>query len=152
MRKVIHIVILLSMTGLTSFIASAGDLDTFQTNTRKDTLLEKNVTDSISLSKKVCSCQLVNVKTEKYGSELVAIFAEKTLEGKAIKNYRILDEYIRREAIYFRIAFLESLNHERSFRVANDCSSLYKELKLKHAGLRMYNIIDVDALTALAKR
>jgi len=140
MRKIIHILLLL-FTALTSPEVFAGD-----------TIFTDIKTDSLFVPKKVCSCQMVTVKNGPYDFELVGIFAEKTLEGKAFKNYRILDEYIRRERIYFRIAFLESMAREQTFKSANSCASLYKELKVKHRNLQMYNIIDVDALTSLARR
>lgn len=116
-----------------------------------DSLAVKAKADSTG-PQKICSCRLMQVSTGKYDSQLVGIFAEKTLEGKASGNYKILNEYIRREKIYFRIVFLESLELKESFKTRKDCVSLYKELKAKIARLQMYNIIDVDALTILAKR
>ena len=44
--------------------------------------------DSSLVPKKICSCQLMNVKTNKFETQLVGIFAEKTLEGKKSSNYK----------------------------------------------------------------
>jgi len=154
MTKIIHILIhpLLLFVMFLSLPAAASPLYYSSPTVPGDSIPVK--IDSVSNIKKVCSCRLMRVKTGTFDteSELVGIFAEKTMEGKLRTNYKILNEYIRREKVYFRIAFLESLVLRESFKKAGDCSSLYKELKKKNKTLRLYNIIDVDALTIVALR
>jgi hypothetical protein len=149
MRKTIHILTLLILVASVPLMAEAKGPLHRRPASPDDSLKAKS--DSV-LPQKICSCRLMEVSTGKYNSQLVGIFAEKTLEGKASGNYKILNEYIRREKIYFRIVFLESLELKQSFKTKKDCYSLYKELKAKIARLEMYNIIDVDALTIVAKR
>jgi hypothetical protein len=114
----------------------------------------QNSIDSVSSPKKMCSCKVLQIKTGAFETEreTVALFAEKTIDGKLRNEYKILNSYLRREKIYFRIAYLESMVMRESFKSTKDCSSLYKELKGKNRNLRMYNIIDVDALTLVASR
>jgi hypothetical protein len=151
MRKTIHILTILILAASVPLMAVAGRPLHLQPKSPDDSLVAKAKSDS-TLPQKVCSCRLMEVRRGKYDSQLVGIFAEKTFEGKASGNYKILNEYIRREKIYFRIVFLESLELKQSFKTKKDCYSLYKELKSKIARLQMYNIIDVDALTIVAKR
>jgi hypothetical protein len=152
MGKIIHILLIILLIALLSLPAVAAANHFIFQNVPGDSIPVRN--DSVYSPKKICSCLLMQVKTGAFDSEqeLVGIFAEKTLEGKLRTNYKILNEYIRREKIYFRIAFLESLVLRESFKTAKDCSTLYKELKGKISNLRMYNIIDVDALTMVARR
>lgn len=150
MRKTIHILTFLILAASVPLTAVARDPLHLQSKSPDDSLAVKKP-DSASVQK-VCSCRLMEVSTGKFDSQLVGIFAEKTLEGKKSGNYKILNEYIRREKIYFRIVFLKSLELKQSFKTKKDCYSLYKELKTKISRLQMYNIIDVDALTILAKK
>jgi hypothetical protein len=131
-------------------VAMSNSLPVF--NNPGDTVLTK--VDSVFSPKKVCSCKVLQVKTGAFEteSETVAIFAEKTMEGKLRTNYKILNEYIRRDKIYFRIAYLESMVMRESFKTTGDCNTLYRELKKKINNLRMYSIIDVDLLTLVARR
>ena len=109
--------------------------------------------DSSLVPKKICSCQLMNVKTNKFETQLVGIFAEKTPEGKTSSNYKLMNEYIYRESVYFRIAFTRSAEaKEEVIKSTTDCLTLYNKLKAQNSRLKMYNILDVDILSALAKR
>ena len=102
---------------------------------------------------KMCSCQLMQVQTTKESQDqLVAIFAEKTLKGKDLIGYKLMDEFIRREKIYFEIVFVRSVEVKERIRSRSDCLSLYNALKAAHADVQMYNIIDVDVLMTLARR
>lgn len=136
----------------TSFLTvRAGSIDTSAKKTNAATVADRTDSSSAS-SKKICTCQLMSVKTEKFDSHLVGIFAEKTLEGKKKLNYRVMNEFIRREKIYFRVVFLRALEVQEKFKSATDCQSLYNKLKSENYQLVMYNILNVDALTSLVKK
>jgi hypothetical protein len=120
-----------------------------------DTTGTGNIDSSSYTDNKICVCQLFNVKedkTDKLANQLVGFFAEKNLDGKAKYAYRLLDEYIRREKIYYEIVFVKSAAFKERIFAPMDCISLYKKLKLQNDRLRLYNIIEVDALKELAKR
>jgi hypothetical protein len=149
MKKMIRIpaVIVLLMSFLTS---KGGSSDTTAKEIPAASVAAR--VDSSSLNKKICSCQLMNVKTNQFETQLVGIFAEKTLEGKTNSNYKLMNSFIQRESIYFRIAFTRSAEVKEEVRSATDCLSLYNKLKAGNSRLKMYNILDVDILSALAKR
>lgn len=153
MRPILHILITIAFAVLSTSAIYANANEILPQNLPGDSLLRSKPEDSLSIApKKVCSCRLMEVKSGKYDSQLVGFFAEKTLQGKKSVNYKILNEYIRREKEYFKFVFLESLKPKESFKTTNDCYSLYRELKAKHKNLKFYNIIDVDQLTTVAKK
>lgn len=131
------------------FCAAMGnDSDTLIINTGKTAAGN----DSSAVSNKICSCRLMDVQTSRYEKELVGIFAEMMPEGKMTSNYRLMDELIRRETVYFRIVFAKSAEVRETFRSATDCRSLYFRLKATNSRLRLYNILDADILAGLVKR
>jgi hypothetical protein len=109
--------------------------------------------DTNSAASKICSCQLLNVQATRNSEEqIVAIFAEKTPEGKAVNNYRLMDEYIRREKIYFEIVFVKSVEIRERIKSQTDCMTLYNKLRTEIGQLQIYNILNVDILSLIAKR
>ena len=63
-----------------------------------------------------------------------------------------MDEFIRKEKIYFEIVFVKSVEVKERIRSRSDCITLYTALKTENADMQMYNIIDVDILLSVAKR
>ena len=108
--------------------------------------------DSSSRDLKICSCQLLKVYTDKYDPQLTALFAEKTPDSKRKNEYRLLGEYINREKIYLKIVFARTVEMLDNIERNTSCLSLYDELKKQYGQLKLYNIIDVDILLALASR
>jgi hypothetical protein len=95
----------------------------------------------------------MNVQSTKDArAHLVAIFAEKTPKGKDIIGYKLMDEFIRKEKIYFEIVFVRSVEVKERIKSRSDCLTLYSTMKAENADMQMYNIIDVDVLLSVAKR
>jgi hypothetical protein len=141
--KKIYIIILLFFSGM---------LTANQKIFAGDTASVKK-TDTISAASKICSCQLLNVQATRNSEEqIVAIFAEKTPEGKSVNDYRLMDEYIRREKIYFEIVFVKSVEIKERIKSQTDCMSLYIKLRAEISQLQIYNILNVDILSTIAKR
>jgi hypothetical protein len=154
MNKMIRIpaaIVLLASSFLT---VQAGSIDTSAEKMNAATVADRTDSSS-SNTKKICTCQLMNVvtiKAGKYSTELVGIFAEKTLEGRKRPNYRLIDEYIRREKLYFRIVFVKAVELEEKIKATTNCWKLYYKLKSEHSSLLMYNILDVDLLYSLVRK
>jgi len=152
MTKVPHILTAFAWASLSTSIVHANNQEIFTQNLPGDSLTVPESADSLLSMKKICVCRLVEVRSDSYETHLAGFFAEKTSQGKPARDYKILNEYIRREKEYFRFAFLQSLKQKTYVKTKRDCRSLYQELKKKNRKLNLYNIIDVDALMALAKR
>lgn len=152
MGKLVHNLTACVFAILSSLTALANHDEILLQNLPGDSLPGRKQADSASTAKKICSCRLMEVRSDTYDLQLVGIFAEKTLVGKKSGNYKILNQYLQREKSYFRFIFLESLKQKQTYRTSSNCKELYKELKLKHTNLVMYNIIDVDALRIMARR
>jgi hypothetical protein len=150
MKKVIRIPAAFVLFASSFLTVQAGSLDT--TSKEIQTAATAGRADSSFSPKKICSCQLMNTDAGKVESQLIGIFAEKTLDGKPLNNYRIMNEFIRREKIYFKIVFVRSMELKEEIKAETDCMSLYNKLKKENSGLRMYNIIDVDILSSLVKQ
>lgn len=150
MKKMIRIPAAIVLFASSFLTVQAGSLDT--TAKEIQTAATAGRADSSSSPKKICSCQLMNTDAGKVESQLIGIFAEKTLDGKVPNNYRLMNEFIRREKIYFKIVFVRSIELREEIKAETDCMSLFNKLKKENSGLRMYNIIDVDILAALVKK
>jgi hypothetical protein len=145
MLKMIYTII------LSSFLCVQGNA---VTGFPGDTVFRKTnrYTDSVLAALKICSCQLMNVQTGPFETQLVGIFAEKTLEGKPAVNYRLMNGYLRREVFYFRYVFLQSAAVNREIESPMDCTALIKQLRRDIKNLQVYNVMDIDVLSGIAKR
>ena len=142
----VHILTACVFAILSSLTANANHSEILLQNLPGDTLSQTQKPDSLTAINKMCSCKLVEVRSDSEDWQLVGIFAEKTIKGKRAGNLRELNYYIERERIYFRYVFLESTKKKKSYKSSGNCRKLYRELKKKHANLVIYNIIDVDVL------
>jgi hypothetical protein len=143
---------------LSMIVLFAGSFNTLKAG-EQDTIVKESLpsvsaapADSVRVSPKICSCRLMNVQTNTFDSRLVGIFAEKTLEGKQGNNYRLMNEYIRREKIYFSTVFARSVERKELIQSGTDCLHLFNKLKKENPELEMYNILDVDILSLVAKK
>jgi hypothetical protein len=108
--------------------------------------------DSLQSPQKICSCKLLKVPVNNYESQTVGIFAEKTPEAKPAADYKLMNDLLVREAVYFSVAFTKSDIIKKPVTSATDCITLYKKLKAENGNFKMYSILDVDALKVLVKK
>ena len=97
-----------------------------------------------SRTRKICSCQILNLQSSNYKHNNVAVFAEKTSQGNYSAASKIAREVIEKEKKHLRHAFYDRLQVVNRFSENTDCQSLYSKLKGADHSLVMYDILDAD--------
>ncbi len=105
---------------------------------------------TVNASTKLCSCEIVKMNHDNKNQAL-GIFAEKILKGKAEKNYKLMDDYIRREKYHLNKGFVDKIKVVGSFKSRTDCMTLYRHLRLQN-NFKMYQILNVDVLESLVDK
>ena len=93
---------------------------------------------------KICSCQILEMKSNNFEHKNVAVFAEKTNLGKFSKDYGIAKDVIEKEKKHIRLMFYDKVKVVNKVTGATDCKSLYIKLKDADKSLVMYDILDAD--------
>ncbi|HTS44168.1 MAG TPA: hypothetical protein VMH01_07205 [Puia sp.] len=97
-----------------------------------------------SRTRKICSCQILNLQSSNYKHNNVAVFAEKTSQGNYSAASRIATVVIEKEKRHLRHAFYDRLQVINRFSENTDCRSLFSKLKGADHSLVMYDILDAD--------
>lgn len=109
-----------------------------------------NTEISFNAPTKLCSCELVKLKHDSKNQAL-GIFAEKDLKGNMEKNYKLMDEYIRKEKYHLQKGFVDDISVMGTYKSRTDCMTLYRHLRLQN-NFRMYHILNVDVLLSLVEK
>jgi hypothetical protein len=97
-------------------------------------------------SSKVCSCQILNVKSNNEELENVAVFAQKTNNGDISADLNAANATIEMAKKQMKGQFYSSVKVVSKQQVAIPCSELYKQLKNQNQTIKMYDILDADIL------
>ncbi|HMH35228.1 MAG TPA: hypothetical protein VK543_19465 [Puia sp.] len=93
---------------------------------------------------KICSCQILEMKSNNFEHKNVAVFAEKTNFGKFSADYGVATDVIEKEKKHIRLFFYDKVKVVNKVAEATDCKSLYIKLKDADQSLVMYDILDAD--------
>jgi hypothetical protein len=93
---------------------------------------------------KICSCQILEMKSNNFEHKNVAVFAEKTNFGKFSADYGIAKEVIEKEKKHIRLLFYDKVKVVNKVTEATDCKSLYIKMKDADQSLVIYGILDAD--------
>lgn len=94
---------------------------------------------------KVCACQILNLRSNNYHLDNVAVFAERT-NNDAQTDFAMAMRRLEKEKRFLKIAFFSRINVVAQTRAATDCSTLYKQLKQQHAQLVSYEVLNADVM------
>lgn len=97
-------------------------------------------------SSKVCSCQILNVKSNNEEVENVAVFAQKSNNGDISADLNAATATIEAAKKQMKGQFYNSVKVVSKQQVAIPCSELYKQLKNQNQSIKMYDILDADVL------
>jgi len=93
---------------------------------------------------KICSCQILEMKSNNFEHKNVAVFAEKTNLGKFSSDFDIAKDVIEKEKKHIRLLFYDKVKVVNRVTEATDCKSLYIKMKDADQSLVMYDILDAD--------
>ena len=96
---------------------------------------------------KVCACQLMTVKSKNQQIENVAVFSEKINNGDLTADFAVATQVLENEKKHMKSFFYEKVKVIGKQVVATDCKTFYRQLKVQYDDLKMYELLDADAIS-----
>jgi hypothetical protein len=95
---------------------------------------------------KICSCQILDMKSSNYDHRHVAVFAEKTFHGDA-QDFQVAHTALEKEKKQLKKLFYDKLEVVSAHAEQTDCKSLYVKLKYADQNLVIYEVLNADIVT-----
>jgi hypothetical protein len=95
---------------------------------------------------KICSCQILDMKSSNYDHRHVAVFAEKTFHGNA-QDFQVTHSALEKEKKQLKKMFYDKLEVVSAHAEQTDCKSLYVKLKYADQNLIIYEVLNADIVT-----
>ncbi|MGN6492397.1 MAG: hypothetical protein ACTHLE_10420 [Agriterribacter sp.] len=113
---------------------------------KADILLEKL---KAKRGDRICVCEIMELQNNNASFTDVAVFAEKMNNGDMGKGYKTAEREITKEKKQMKAMFFDGMKVNTKIAVATDCLSLYMKLRQNTHGLKLYDILDADARSAV---
>ncbi|MBX3257740.1 MAG: hypothetical protein KF862_26665 [Chitinophagaceae bacterium] len=98
---------------------------------------------------RICVCEIMELQNNNAEFTDVAVFAEKINNGDMGKGYKTAEREIIKEKKQMKARFFDEVKVNTKIAVATDCLSLYMKLRQDTHGLKIYDILDADARSAI---
>jgi hypothetical protein len=95
---------------------------------------------------KICSCQILDMKSSNYNHRHVAVFAEKTYHGDE-QDFQVTHTALEKEKKQLKKLFYDKLEVVSAHADQTDCKSLYVKLKYADQNLVIYEVLNADIVT-----
>jgi hypothetical protein len=96
---------------------------------------------------KVCACQILRVQSKNETETVIAVFAQAVNTGELSFNYASATTVLEKEKKHLKDFFFTKIKTTENVTAATECSTLYKNIQVKYAGVKMYDVLDADALS-----
>ncbi|HXB45754.1 MAG TPA: hypothetical protein VNV85_16920 [Puia sp.] len=96
---------------------------------------------------KVCACQILRVESNNEQQQYIAIFAQQTNTGHLSSDFGVAASILQREKKHLQNLFFTRVKVKENLNAESECSLLYRNIKGKYDNLKMYGILDADALS-----
>ena len=96
---------------------------------------------------KVCACQILRVASNNENETLVALFAQGTNNGDLFANFATVASILEKEKKHMKAMFYTKIELAGNITAATPCSKLYKNIQVKYSNIKMYDVLDADALS-----
>jgi hypothetical protein len=144
---------MLAMLMLVATAGNANDLGALPHQLRFDsreflnTVLSYDREYNKELVTKVCACQLLTVKNKNREVDNVALFSEKINNGDLSADFDVAVKVLEQEKKHMKSFFYEKVTVIGRQLVATDCKTFYNQLKVQYTDLKMYELLDADAIS-----
>ena len=95
---------------------------------------------------KVCACQILRVTSNNEKETLIAVFAQGTNNGDLSANFASAANVLEKEKKHLKDLFYTKIKTTENLTAATPCSMLYKNIQVKYDNVKMYDVLDADAL------
>jgi len=100
---------------------------------------------------KVCSCEILRMKSTNDEFQNVAVMSEKINNGDISSDLKIAASIIAQEKKQMKDRFYDVVKTSKKVSAATDCKSLITVLKASYDDLKVYDIIDADVRSQVKK-
>lgn len=111
-----------------------------------DKLLQKLMNEKNTA--KVCVCEIMELKSNNYQFQNVAVLSEKTNNGDLSADYETASKLLGKERKHLKKFFFDVIKVTQKITAATDCISLYLAIHKSAADLKLYDILDADIVRA----
>ncbi len=145
----LFITLAVAMTVFTAAFAGSGNpSDVKFPRTFTAVLKEKKSLFEVE-SAKVCACQILRVTSNNEEEKLVAVFAQGTNNGDLSANFATANSVLEKEKKHMKAFFYTKIKTAENVTAPTPCSMLYKNIQVKYSNVKMYDVLDADALNAV---
>lgn len=102
-------------------------------------------------SAKVCSCQILRVESNNEQQQYIAIFAQQTSTGNLSSDFGMASNVLQKEKKHLQNLFFTKVKVKENLNAESECGLLYMNIRAKYDHLKMYGILDADALGKIKK-
>lgn len=95
---------------------------------------------------KVCACQILRVASNNEQETFIAVFAQGTNSGDLAFNFAGAMTVLEKEKKHLKDFFYTKIKTAENVTAASECSQLYKNIQVKYANVKLYDVLDADAL------
>jgi hypothetical protein len=95
---------------------------------------------------KVCACQILRVESKNEKETFIAVFAQAVNTGDLSFNFASASTVLEKEKKHLKDFFFTKIKTTENVTAATECSMLYKNIQIKYADVKMYDVLDADAL------
>ena len=96
---------------------------------------------------KVCACQVLRVASNNEEENFIAVFAQGTNNGDLTANFATARTILEKEKKHLQQFFYTKISTTESVTAATECSMLYKNIQVKYHAVKLYDVLDADALS-----
>ena len=95
---------------------------------------------------KVCACQILRVSSKNESETLIAVFAQGTNNGDLSADFAAANSVVDKEKKHLKGLFYDKVQTAENLTAPKRCSVLYNEIQTKYSHVKMYDVLDADAL------
>ena len=96
---------------------------------------------------KVCACQVLRVESKNEKATFIAVFVQAVNNGDLIYNFASAATVLEKEKKHLKDFFFTKIKTTENVTAATECSMLYKSIRIKYADIKLYDVLDADALS-----
>ncbi|MFI5155544.1 MAG: hypothetical protein ACHQEM_05140 [Chitinophagales bacterium] len=93
---------------------------------------------------KICSCQVLDLKSSNYDHKHMAVFAEESKRDDLSADFQAAKAAIEKEKKHLKDFFYDQMHVVGTISEETDCRTLYLKLKFADQSLVLYDILNAD--------
>ncbi len=97
-------------------------------------------------SAKVCACQILRVASNNEDEKFIAVFAQGSSNGNVPGNLSTAMTVLEKEKKHLKAFFYTKIKTAENVTASTECSRLYRKIQVKYSNIKMYDVLDADAL------